>query len=134
MEIVITPPHIHISVELLLRAGAPPIRTVGEPGAQGAVVTGIQGIGVSTPMAALVAAATVGFASEMHMPKGAMFAIGRLSRMLAAGIPPAITRFLGNTIRELGATPKLHIIIAPLHTSCAIYNLPEIGCLFHREE
>lgn len=44
--------------------------TVGEPGIQGAVVTGMQGIGVKTPNAAAVAEATVGFAGDEHMPKG----------------------------------------------------------------
>ena len=40
----------------LFSAGILPINTVGEPGAHGAAVTGIQGIGVSTPSAAAVAA------------------------------------------------------------------------------
>lgn len=55
---------------MLLRAGKGPMVTVGEPGIQGAVVTGIQGIGVKTPNAAAVAEATVGFARDVHMPKG----------------------------------------------------------------
>ena len=36
----------------------------------------MQGIGVSTPRAAAVAAATVGFAIELHIPNGMMFTIG----------------------------------------------------------
>jgi hypothetical protein len=36
----------------------------------------MHGIGVNTPMAAAVAAATAGFAGDMHMPNGVMFAIG----------------------------------------------------------
>ena len=52
------------------------ISTVGEPGVQGAGITGIQGIGVITPIAAAVAEATVGFASEEHMPKGGILAMG----------------------------------------------------------
>jgi hypothetical protein len=59
-----------------LRAGAFRKITVAEPGTQGAGVTGTQGIGVKTPSAAAVAAATVGFASDWHIPKGGMFAIG----------------------------------------------------------
>jgi hypothetical protein len=47
--ISITPPQVHISVELSLRAGILPMRTVGEPGAHGAVGKGTQGIGVNTP-------------------------------------------------------------------------------------
>ena len=58
------------------KAGWLPIKTVGEPGVQGATVIGIQGIGVSVPIAAAVAAITVGFAVDLHMPKGMMFVIG----------------------------------------------------------
>jgi hypothetical protein len=36
----------------------------------------MQGIGVKTPSAAAVAAATVGFANDVHMPKGIMLTIG----------------------------------------------------------
>ena len=50
--------------------------TVGDPGAHGAGVFGMQGCGVNTPMAADVAAATWGFASEVHMPNGIMFVMG----------------------------------------------------------
>ena len=52
----------------------------------GQVVTGIQGMGVSTPNAAAVAAATVGFAGEVHMPKGMIFMNGLLSMILAIGM------------------------------------------------
>ena len=54
----------------------PPIVTIGEPGAQGAGVTGTHGIGVNTPKAAAVADATAGLAMDMHMPKGGMLVIG----------------------------------------------------------
>ena len=53
----------------------PPICTFSDPGAQGLVITGRQGWGVSTPIAALVAAATWGFAGDMHTPNVAMLAI-----------------------------------------------------------
>jgi hypothetical protein len=52
------------------------IIAVGAPGTQGAGVFGMHGIGVSTPRAAAVAAATVGLAGELHMPKGMIFSIG----------------------------------------------------------
>lgn len=74
--IVMTPPHMHMQVEVLLRAGMLAMRTVGEPGVQGAVVAGIHGMGVKTPNAAAVAAMTVGFAGLMHMAKGMIFTIG----------------------------------------------------------
>ncbi len=94
-----------------------PTNTVGEPGTQGAAVTGIQGIGVSTPSAAAVAAITVGLAIEVHMPKGKIFTIGLLSMILAIGID-VITRFTGSTISALGAAPKLHFKTAPPLTNC----------------
>ena len=59
--------------------------TVGEPGVHGAGMTGMQGMGVSTPKAAVVAEATVGFAREVHMPNGRMLTIGTLSIIFAAG-------------------------------------------------
>lgn len=62
--------------ELLFRAGKLLIRTVGDPGNHGAGVTGMQGMGVRTPKAAVVAAATVGLAREEHMPNGGMFTMG----------------------------------------------------------
>lgn len=66
-----------------------PIIVVGAPGAHGAGITGTQGIGVRTPMAAAVADATEGLAMLWHMPKGMMFTIGLLSMMFAAGMFPA---------------------------------------------
>ena len=73
---LIMPVHMHISVHVLSSVGLLANSTVGAPGTQGAVVTGIHGIGVSTPKAAAVAAATDGFAGDMHMPNGMMFTMG----------------------------------------------------------
>jgi hypothetical protein len=100
------------------------------PTTQGAGVTGTQGIGVKTPKAAAVAAATVGFDGELHMPKGGIFKIGLLSMMLAAGGPPVMVRFCGKTTRLLGATPKLHWSIAPIQTCIATTLTPPIGDVF----
>lgn len=91
------------------------ISTVGEPGDQGAVVTGVQGMGVRTPCAADVADATVGFDVDWHIAKGMMFVIGILSMMLAIGVA-VLTMLAGRTVMVLGAVPKLHLSIAPLHT------------------
>jgi hypothetical protein len=91
--------------------------TVGEPGTHGATVFGIQGIGVSTPRAAAVAAATIGLAMDMHIPNGITFTIGMLSIMLAAGGPPAIVLFVGKIFSVPGARPNVHIVIAPETTS-----------------
>lgn len=85
-------------------------------GAHGAVITGMQGIGVSTPIAAAVADATVGFAILWHIPKGGMFSIGAKSITLAIGTLPAIGRS-PTTERVEGAIPKLHWSIAPIVTN-----------------
>ena len=111
-----TPAHAHISFEVLLSAGMPPINAVGAPGTHGAGKTGTHGIGVNTPSAAAVAAATVGLAIDEHMPNGSTFTIGLWSMMFAAGGPPAIVLFCGNTTNVLGAAPKLHCIVAPIQT------------------
>jgi hypothetical protein len=111
-------------LEVLFKAGKLLMRTVGEPTIQGATVTGTQGMGVSTPQAAAVAEATVGLLGVLHMPKGGMLAIGAKSIMVAARGPPVITGIpLGMTMRELGVTPKLHIIMAPAQTCCPIVSL-----------
>jgi hypothetical protein len=73
---VITPAHIQLRMEVLFSAGKFFSSTVGEPGVHGAGVLGTQGIGVSTPRAALVAEATAGFARLMHAPNGMMFFMG----------------------------------------------------------
>ena len=77
---------------------------------------GMHGIGVSTPQAADVAEATVGFANERHIPKVGMFAMGLLSIMLATNKPCIIELRGGNTVRGAGVIPMLHFIIAPIHT------------------
>src|SRR5579863_5840096 len=123
-----TPPQMHINLETLSSVGILPSRTVGAPGTQGAGVAGMQGMGVSTPSAAAVAAATVGFATDMHIPNGMMFTMGMWSMMLASGISLVITRLTGSTTSELGAIPNVHIIIAPIQTWLGI-NLhpPHLG-------
>lgn len=105
-----------MALQSLFSAGLFPIKTLGEPGAQGADISGIQGIGVSTPNAAAVAAATVGFAMELHMPKGWMFFIGTKSTIVAAGFPSANVRFSGVTMSGVGTAPKLQAHMAPRHT------------------
>jgi hypothetical protein len=118
--ISITPPHVHNSLELLFSAGMPAIRTVGDPGIHGAVVTGMQGMGVSTPIAAAVAAATVGFAGDAHIAKDMIFTNGLLSMILAIGMA-VLTLLIGRTVKELGANPKLHLSMALPHTDWPIY-------------
>jgi hypothetical protein len=119
LTIWITPPHMHINLELLSSAGMLAIKTVGTPGTHGATVAGTHGMGVRTPSAAAVAAATVGFDGDEHMPNGMMFTNGLLSMMLASGVI-VIVRFCGSTTRLLGAAPKLHCSIAPIQTCIAM--------------
>jgi len=100
------------------------IKTVGAPVTQGLGVTGMQGIGVRTPIAADVAEATDGFASEAHIPKGMMFTMGWLSMIVASGWFPVVTLLTGSTTRLLGAKPKLHCSVAPLQTCCGMSAPP----------
>jgi len=64
LVIEITPPQTQVNFDVALREGVLAISTVGEPGIQGAGVTGTHGIGVNVPKAAAVAAATCGFARD----------------------------------------------------------------------
>lgn len=101
------PPHMQVSLQELFNAGFPPIRTVGDPGAHGAVVAGIQGMGVSTPIAAAVAAATVGLLKDWHIPNGIMFINGTLSIIVASAWLD-ITLAAGITFKVEGAAPNVH--------------------------
>ncbi len=108
LVMVIAPPQVHINWHVLFRAGFFEISTVGDPGIQGAAVTGIQGCGVSTPAAAVVAAATCGFDGALHIPNGMMFAPGMWSMIVAAGMLRRLTIATGKTDIVLGATPNEH--------------------------
>ena len=112
---VITPAQAQFSVDVLFSAGMPATSTVGAPGFQGPTGTGIQGIGVKTPKAPAVAAATIGLAMLMQVPKGGMFIMGTKSMMLPAGILPVIT-ILGVATKFEGAMPMAHFIMAPVQT------------------
>lgn len=70
-------------------------------------------MGVSTPIAADVAEATVGFASDWHMPNGMMFTIGAMSITVPISMLPHIGRNGITTISVDGAMPKVHWSIAP---------------------
>jgi hypothetical protein len=111
---------MHISTDESSRVGNPPFITVAAPGVQGATVAGMQGMGVKTPKAAAVAAATMGFEGVIHTPKGMIFTSGAKSMMVAAGIPDVITVGSDVTFRGLGATPNGHMSRAPVHTCMGI--------------
>jgi hypothetical protein len=69
-------------------------------------------MGVSTPIAAAVAAATAGFAMLWHMPKGVIFTNGTLSAMVAKGIADIVFA-VGSTFSTEGAIPNVHVMDAP---------------------
>ncbi len=107
---LITPPTVHINLELLLRAGVLPIKTVGEPGVHGAVIAGTQGC--DTPADAAV--------FNWHVPNGLILTVGLLSIIVAADWFEIITLLAGDTSSVPGADPETHIIDAPLHTHIPI--------------
>jgi len=126
----ITPPHVHMHWLESFRAGMLPMSTVGEPGTHGAGVTGMHGAGVGTPKAADVAAITAGFEGAVHIPNDGILTTGLKSIMFAAGWLLTITRLTGRTIRDAGATPKLHCIMAPL-TTC--FGIAKNSFLFYQK-
>jgi len=130
----ICPPQLHISLHVSVKAGILPTFTVGEPGVHGEGVTGTQGWGVKTPIAADVAAATVGLDKVLHTPKGMMLTVGLLSIMVPTGLLPAITLFCGVMTRPLGAAPKVHVSCAPIVTNIAIPHLLTKLCAFGSRE
>jgi hypothetical protein len=109
---------VQFSVLVALSAFIPLIITVAEPGDQGDTVTGTHGTGVSTPLAAEVAAATAGLLGVLHIPKGGMFVMGTKCMIVAAIIPAAWTGIpMGIVMSVAGATPNEQAIIAPFTTS-----------------
>lgn len=115
MAIWITPPQMHISLDELLSAGMFATSTVGAPGAQGAGVLGMQGMGTKVPMAAAVAAATMGLVRLLQTPKGGMFIMALLSMMLPASIM-LVRTVLGMATKVEGAAPMEQRIMAPVQT------------------
>ena len=86
-------------------------------------MAGTQGIGVSTPIAAAVAEATVGLLGDWHMPKGRILAIGTKSMMVAFGLFWIIGRRGTVTIKVEGVIPKVHFNVAPMQTYLGIFFL-----------
>jgi hypothetical protein len=103
----IEPPNAQMSLQSLVSAGMLDMSTLGLPGIQGPAGIGVHGIGVSTPSAAAVAAATIGFEGMLHIPKGGTFTKGAMSMMVAPGVGHS-GRPAGITTRLEGASPPLH--------------------------
>ena len=111
-----TPPQVHMQVDVWFSATLFSIMIVGEPGDQGEVVTGTQGTGVSTPCAAAVAAATIGLDGVMQTPKGGMLVMGTKSMIVPAGMFAHMT-FMVVDANVDGAAPKVQAMDAPVTTS-----------------
>jgi hypothetical protein len=76
MITVILPFHIHDTFPFLSKAGLPQTLTFEDAADHFPVTIGIHGIGVRTPKAATVAAATIGFAKDLHNKNGKIFKKG----------------------------------------------------------
>jgi hypothetical protein len=109
---LIIPPQAQLQTAPEQTAGVPPINVVAVGGSHGPVGTGTHGIGVSTPRAAAVAAATVGLDRLVHIPKGGMLTNGTMSSIVAAGLPSISTRRKGRMLRGDGEIPNEHNICA----------------------
>lgn len=119
MFTLMLPPHAHMHLQLSRSAGK--LATISlPPGTHGATITGTQGIGVSVPIAAAVADATVGLDMDWHIPKGIMLTMGFMSEMLAIGLFCTKGRVGSGTMKVDGAIPKLHWSTAPAQTNFPI--------------
>jgi hypothetical protein len=105
---------VHAHVEAFVRAGTPLIADVTEPGVHGETIAGTHGWGVSTPNAAVVAAATAGFARLTHIPKLGMLVPGAKSMMVQAGA--VATTGPGVALMTDGNVPIEHFSCAPVVT------------------
>lgn len=81
-----TPSQVHAHFEVFVSAGTPFSFTVNDPGVHGVAVAGMHGCGVSTPCAAVVAAATCGLARLLHIPKLGMLTFGAKSATVHATV------------------------------------------------
>lgn len=115
------PPHIHMHLSPPDIIGSPLNKHVGFTGIHGATTAGTHGIGVKTPKAAAVAAATVGLEIVLHIPKDIMFTIGIKSIIVATGNPAANTGNFGGTTKGTEATPNEQLHKAP-QTAIGILN------------
>ncbi len=84
------------------------------PGAQGAGKLGTQGPGVA------VGLINVGLKGELHSANGATLTMGLWSMIVAMGLFSVSTLSTGNTVNVDGATPIVHVNIAPVATKFPI--------------
>lgn len=113
---VTTPPHEHEHCDESSSAGTPPTVTSDDPGVHG-LSTGMHGCGVSVPDAALVAAATCGLASEVHIANGGTLLGATSVTTPAAAVADTSTP---EAAKVDGAVPNEHCSVAPVHTCVGI--------------
>lgn len=111
-----TPPYAHMHIAPCASTGWPPTIVRGALGVHVPVVAGTQGMGVSTPSAAAVAAATCGFASDVHIANVGTFTRGAASAMVATGRPSTRTRGVGSATSVAGAVPNEQVTVADVVT------------------
>ena len=99
----ITPPNAHTHIDDRVIEGRFLSSSFGFGGAHGATIAGMHGIGAPN------AAATAGFAGDVHIPNGSMFMNGAKSVMVATGILPALIILAGRIISVPGANPNAHL-------------------------
>src|SRR5271154_3142548 len=87
-----------------------------EPGVHGES-NGVHGWGVRVPLAAAVAVATAGLASDVHMAKGGTFAVPTsVTTPTSVGAPTSVPE----AANVDGVVPNEHWSAAPVQTSLAI--------------
>lgn len=94
---------------VFVTAGLPPTITVGQGGAHGATIAGMQGPGIPK-------AANDGIDGDLHIPNGRIFTNGKLSIIFAIGVV-VVTLPAGSTLNTDGVIPKEHINCAVPQTA-----------------
>jgi len=120
-----TPPYAHTHIAPWASTGRPPTTVRGAAGVHVPVVAGMHGIGVSTPSAAAVAAATWGLASDVHIAKVATFTRGAASVTVATGRPSTSTRGVGSATSVAGAVPNEQLTVADVVTGSGTSQRPD---------
>ena len=120
-----TPPQVHIKVEVLFSAGMFSTRTEGEPGVHGAGVTGTHGIGVNTPRAAAGRRGDGRIRDGCAHAKGGNIADGHIIHDVRdCRDRPDKGTMRGRDEERARTVPKLQRRVAPIHTSSAMIHPP----------
>jgi len=104
------PPYIHIREHWAVSAGLFATITSDLPAIQGEGKFGIHGPGVPETLI------KVGLKGDVHRANGAMLTKGLWSIVVAMGLFSVTIRSTGSTVNVDGATPIVHVNIAPFDT------------------